>query len=69
MSELQPRALHDTELESAQCDTMRLKLLKIAAQVRVSVRRISLRLAGNYPSQDTFRQAYMNLSRDGPDLA
>ena len=69
LSELQRRALHDTELESAQCDTMRLKLLKIAAQVRVSVRRISLRLASSDPYQDTFRQAYMNLSRAGPGLA
>ena len=69
MSELRRRALPDTELESAQCDAIRLKLLKIAAQVRVSVRRISLRLASSYPYQDTFRQAYMNLSRAEPDLA
>ena len=49
LRELRRRALHDNERESAQCDTMRLKLLKIGAQVRVSVRRISLRLARSYP--------------------
>ena len=55
LSELQRRALHDTELESAQCDTMRVKLLKIGGQGCVSVRRIFLRLASSCPYQDTFR--------------
>ena len=49
LSELRRRALHDTELEPAQCDTMRLYLLEISVQVRVSVGRISLRLASSYP--------------------
>ena len=69
MSELRRRALHDTELASAQCDTIRLKLLKTGAQVHLSVRRISLRLASSYPYQQVFRQAYANLSRAGPNLA
>ena len=58
LSELRRRALRGTDLETAQCDTIRLKLLKIGAQVRISVRRISVRLASSYPYQQTFLQAY-----------
>ena len=69
LSELRRQALPETELATAQCDPIRLKLLKIGAQVHVSVRRISLRLASSYPYQPVFRQAYLNLSRAGPHLA
>ncbi len=66
LSELRRRALHDTELATGQCDTIRLKLLKIGAQVHVSVRRITVRLASSYPYQELFRQAHANLTRAGP---
>ncbi len=69
LRELRRRALRGTDLETAQCDTIRLKLLKIGAQVRISVRRISVRLASSYPYQQTFLQAYANLSRAGPPPA
>ena len=69
LSELRRRALRGTDLETAQCDTIRLKLLKIGAQVRISVRRISVRLASSYPYQQTFLLAYANLSRAGPPPA
>ena len=69
LSELRRRALHDTELATAQCDTIRLKLLKIGAQVHISVRRIVLRLASSYPYQQVFCQAYANLTRAGPQPA
>ena len=69
LSELRRRPLRGTDLETAQCDTIRLKLLKIGAQVHVSVRPISLRLASSHPYQQVFRQAYLNLSRAGPHLA
>jgi hypothetical protein len=42
-------ALAGTELEKAQCGTIRLKLLKIGAQVRVTVRKIWISLAESYP--------------------
>ncbi len=38
-------ALSGTELAQAQADTLRLKLLRVAAQVRVSARRIWLRFS------------------------
>jgi hypothetical protein len=46
---LRRMALAGTELATAQCGTIRLKLLKIGAQVRVTVRKIWISLAGGYP--------------------
>ena len=46
--------LHGTEMESAQCDTIRLKLLKIGAQVRVTFRKVWLSLAESYPYRVLF---------------
>jgi hypothetical protein len=46
---LRRTALAGTELEKAQCGTIRLKLLKIGAQVRVTVRKIWISLSGAYP--------------------
>jgi hypothetical protein len=37
--------LKGTEMAQAQCQTIRLKLLKIGAQIRVTVRRVYLSLA------------------------
>ena len=45
----------------AQCQTIRLKLLKIGACVRVTVRKVWLSLASSYPYQTTFSQVYNNL--------
>src|SRR5947207_12789550 len=42
-------ALAGTELAEAQCGTIRLKLLKIGAQLRVTVRKIWISFAGGYP--------------------
>lgn len=53
--------LEGTELAQAQCTTVRLKLLKIGALIRISVRRIHLLLASGYPDQDLFRRIYMRL--------
>jgi hypothetical protein len=41
--------LKNTELAQAQVSTIRTRLLKIGARVRVSVRRIGLSLATSYP--------------------
>ena len=49
MQTLRRMALAGTELEKAQCGTIRLKLLKIGAQVRVTVRKIWIALSGSYP--------------------
>jgi hypothetical protein len=48
---LRREALTGTELARAQVTTIRVKLLKIAARVRVSVRRIVLHLSSSCPYQ------------------
>jgi hypothetical protein len=63
MHDLRRLALKDTELERAQCTTIRLKLLKIGAQIHVSVRRVWIRLAAGYPYKRAFQQAFSNLQR------
>ena len=62
MHALRRLALKDTEFEHAQCTTIRLKLLKIGAQVQVTVRRVWIRLAEGYPYQAIFQQALDNLN-------
>jgi hypothetical protein len=49
MTALQRLGLQGTELAASQCDTIRLKLLKIGAPIRVTVRRVWLSLAESYP--------------------
>jgi hypothetical protein len=46
--------LAGTALEQAQADTIRLRLLKVAALVVVSVRRLHLRMASGYPLKELF---------------
>ena len=46
------RAAHGTALADAQMDTLRLRLLKVGAQVRSTARRIWFHLASSYPLQD-----------------
>ena len=55
--------LEGTELEKAQCNTIRLKLLKIGAQIRVTVRRIWVSLSESYPYAKIFRRVYEKLRR------
>jgi hypothetical protein len=54
--------LEGTELAKAQCTTIRLKLLKIGALIRISVRKVCVSLAGGYPYAELFRQIHANLS-------
>ena len=53
--------LPSTALAKAQCHTIRLKLLKIGARVRVTVRKIWVSLASGSPYAAIFEQAYHNL--------
>ena len=55
MQALRRTALAGTELARAQVGTIRLKLLKVAARVLVSVRRVLFHLASSYPYQALFR--------------
>lgn len=63
MHDLRRLALKGTELERAQCTTIRLKLLKIGAQIHVTVRRVWIRMAAGYPYKDAFQQAFDNLQQ------
>jgi hypothetical protein len=53
--------LAGTEWAQAQADTIRLKLLKIAAQVHLTARRIWVRYSCAYPWQNVFAAAYAAL--------
>jgi len=63
MHDLRRLALKDTELERAQCTTIRLKVLKVGAQIHVTVRRVWIRMAAGYPYKEAFQQAFDNLQR------
>jgi hypothetical protein len=69
MSELRRRGLRRTQFAKAQCHTIRLKLLKIGAQIRLSVRRVYASLSSAYPYQEEFLQILGNLRRAYPQLA
>lgn len=63
MHALRRIGLAGTELARAQCGTIRLRLLKIGAQVTVSVRRIRLALSQAFPLQELFELVVANLRR------
>ena len=69
LHQLRRLGLKGTEMAHAQCQTIRLKLLKIGAQITISTRRILLSLAGAYPYEPIFAQAYHSLQRAGPVLS
>jgi len=58
---LRALALQGTALATAQVDTLRIKLLKVAAVVTRNTRRIRLYLASNWPSADIFAHAMSQL--------
>jgi hypothetical protein len=55
--------LRHTQFAAATCGTIRLKLLKIGAQVRLSVRRIKIAMASACPYQTEYHLAYLYLKR------
>lgn len=56
LHELRRLGLAGTDLAQARCDTIRTKLLKIGAQVKVTVRRVWVHLASSYPYAALFAQ-------------
>ncbi len=54
--------LAGTELARAQCQTMRLKLLRIGAQVRVTVRKVWGSFSSAYPYGSMFARIYHQLA-------
>jgi hypothetical protein len=61
MQGLRRLGLKDTAMAQAQCQTIRLKLLKIGAQIWVTVRRVYFSLAAGYPFREIFTRVYTNL--------
>ena len=58
MEALRRLGLKGTEWAQAQVDTIRSKLFKIGAIVRISVRRILLQMSSTYPWKDTYTHAF-----------
>ncbi len=61
LERLRSLGLAGTELARATAGSVRLKLLKVAAQVRVSVRRVYVQLSSAYPLQPLFRLCHRRL--------
>ncbi len=55
--------LQGTEMSRARCDTIRLKLLKLGALVRTTVRRVWVSFSESWPYRRVFAQVYENLRR------
>ena len=53
--------LKATKLANATCGSIRLKPLKVGAQVRISVRRVRIAMASTYPRQRAWALAYAAL--------
>jgi hypothetical protein len=61
MSGFRRLGLQGTELAQAQVSTIRTKLLKIGAQIRVTVRKVWVSMASSYPWQSVYQQVWANL--------
>jgi Transposase DDE domain group 1 len=61
VSGLRRLGLQATELAQAQVSTIRTKLLKIGAQIRVTVRKVWVSMASSYPWQGLYQQVWVNL--------
>jgi hypothetical protein len=63
MQALRQHALAGTELADAQLGTIRLKLLKVGAQIRLSVRRVVIAFSRAWTAQFLFHRVYQRLQR------
>jgi len=66
MERVRALGLAGTELAQATVGSVRLKLLKVAAQVTVSVRRVYVQLSSAYPLQEVFRLCHRRLRALAP---
>ena len=66
LSALRRVGLCGTQFATAQCHTIRLKVLKIGARISVSARRILVSLASGYPYQREFSMIVDNLRAASP---
>ncbi len=58
--------LAGTKMARAQCTTIRLRLLKIGARIRITARKVWISLATGYAWAGVFAQVYENLERGEP---
>jgi Transposase DDE domain group 1 len=63
LNELRRLGLAETELAHAQCQTLRVKLFKIGAQITVTARRVVVSLTSACPYQEIFAHIYRTLRR------
>jgi len=63
MQTLRRIGLADTSMPKAQMDTIRLRLFKIGAQIKITVRKVWISCASCYPHIDLFKQVYRNLQQ------
>jgi hypothetical protein len=63
MQRLRQLGLQGTELAQAQCDTIRLKLFKIGAQIEVTVRKVWISFSESYPSLNLFQRVFTRLQQ------
>ncbi len=62
LNALRQTGLAGTTMSNAQCHTIRLKLLKIGAQVRISVRKIWISMTESYPYKEILFNVFRNLT-------
>jgi hypothetical protein len=55
--------LAGTDMAKAQCDKIRLKLFKIGAKIRITVRKVWISFADGYPYRRIFDQALVNIAK------
>jgi hypothetical protein len=63
MQRLRQLGLKGTELAQAQCETIRLKLFKIGAQVAVTVRKVWISFSESYPYLALFQRVFARLQQ------
>src|SRR5258706_15484654 len=66
LERLRTQGLSGTELERATAGGLRLKLLKIAAQVRISVRRVYVQMSSPFPLQELFSRCHRRVMARAP---
>lgn len=68
LNEIRNVGLKKTKFKKYQCDNIRLKILKIGAEIKVSVRRIYISLSESYPYKNIFYTIINNIKRNYPLL-
>lgn len=63
MQTLRRLGFADTDMAKAQCTTIRLKLFKIGARLNVTVRKVWISFAEDYPYKSIFIQVMKNIEK------